>query len=402
MSPRGLLFVTVFNSILGLSVLFPVLPPLGRELGLSELQVGSLSTSYALMQFLLSPYWGRRSERVGRKPVLITGILGFAVSFFLFAAFAHLGQRGQLGHWVLFGSLLGTRLLGGAFSSATLPTAQAYIADSTGRADRTAGMALIGAAFGLGVVFGPAIGAALSTFSLLLPVYCSAGFALLNACFVAWRLPEPERRVEQAPEQPSAPVAARIWPLLLVGLAVSLASVSMEQTIAFLFQDRLGLGAKATARTVGLALVFYGLVAVFVQGFLMRRTTWPPLALLRVGVPVALAGFVALVFADSFVTLTLALAIQGFGQGMALPSVSAALSLAVDDHEQGAVAGLNSSAHALGRMLGPVAGTSLYQLRPEYPYAFSAALLVLVIALTPTRRFAAPARPNASGGSTPS
>lgn len=397
MSPRALLFVTVFNSILGLSVLFPVLPPLGRELSLSELQIGTLSTSYALMQFLLAPFWGKRSERVGRKPVLLTGILGFSVSFFLFAIVAHLGLHGTLGHWTIFAGLLGARVLGGAFSSATLPTAQAYIADSTGRADRTAGMALIGAAFGLGVVFGPAIGAALSTVSLLLPVYCSAGFALLNAAFVSLRLPEPERHVAAVSEAPTSPTFARVWPLLCVGLAVSLASVAMEQTIAFLFQDRLGLGAQATARSVGLALVFYGLVAVFVQGFLMRRVTWPPLALLRVGVPIALVGFVLLIFARDFATLTLALAIQGFGQGMAMPSVSAALSLAVGDDEQGAVAGLSSSAHALGRMLGPVAGTSLYQLRPEYPYAFSAGLLALVIVLTPIRQRGS----RAGGGAAP-
>src|SRR4051812_154816 len=171
MSPKGLLFITLFNSILGLSVLFPILAPLGRELGLSELQVGSLSASYALMQFLVSPAWGRLSERVGRKRVLMTGVLGFGVSFTCFALIADFGGRA---HWpvpVLFGALLLTRLIGGAFSSATLPTAQAYMADMTGRRDRTAGMAVIGAAFGLGVIFGPAIGAAFSLVSLLAAVY---------------------------------------------------------------------------------------------------------------------------------------------------------------------------------------------------------------------------------------
>lgn len=107
MNPRGLLFITLFNSILGLSVLFPILAPLGRWLGFTELQVGMLSTSYALMQFLMSPYWGRRSERVGRKPVLISGILGFALSFLAFGVIAELGSRGAFGHWTTFGLLLG-------------------------------------------------------------------------------------------------------------------------------------------------------------------------------------------------------------------------------------------------------------------------------------------------------
>ncbi len=395
MRPRALLFITVFNSILGLSVLFPVLPPLGRALGLSELEVGSLSTSYALMQFLLSPMWGRRSERVGRKPVLLVGILGFSASFAAFALVAHFGLRGGLSHMAIFAGLLAARLFGGAFSSATIPTAQAYIADTTERDDRTAGMALIGAAFGLGIVFGPAIGAGLATISLLAPVYFSAAFALVNAAFVWFKLPEPERHVQSSGEARSGVLTKRLWPLLLVGLSLSLSSVAMEQTVAFYYQDRLGLSAQGTARTVGLALVFYGIVAVFAQGYIVRRTGLSPTTLMRVGVPIALAGFVGLSFSHHFWELTLSLAVQGLGQGLAMPGVSAAVSLGVADNEQGAAAGLNSSSHALGRMLGPVLGTSLYQLRPEYPYWFSAGLLtVLLLCLgVATRSFAQKQRP---------
>ena len=113
MSPLALLFLTLFNSVLGLSILFPILGPLGRALGLTEVQVGLFSTGYALMQFLLSPYWGRRSER-GRKPVLLVGILGFAASFLLFGVFALLGERGLVPPGLLFFLLLLARLLGGA------------------------------------------------------------------------------------------------------------------------------------------------------------------------------------------------------------------------------------------------------------------------------------------------
>lgn len=380
MSPRGLLFITLFNAILGLSVLFPILAPLGRWLGFTELQVGALSTSYALMQFAMSPYWGRVSERIGRRPVLLRGVLGFSLTFFGFAVFAQLGRAGVFGHWTTFGLLLASRILGGAFSSATLPTAQAYIADTTERADRTAGMALIGAAFGLGVVIGPAIGAALSTISLLAPLYFSAGFALLNALFVWLKLPEPKRHVHVEEPETSGSLASRIWPILAVSLIVSLSSVAMEQTVAFYFQDRLHLSEHATARTVGVALVFYGVVAVFVQGFLVRRFKWPPRVLLLAGVPIALAGFVGLIFSHQFAALTIALAVQGLGQGLALPGVTAAVSLAVGENEQGAAAGLGHSAAGLGRVLGPLLGTSLYELQPELPFTASAGLLGLALA----------------------
>jgi len=379
MSPRGLLFITLFNSILGLSVLFPILAPLGRELGLSELQVGSLSASYALMQVLVSPAWGRLSERIGRKRVLLMGVLGFGVSFLGFALLADWGGRA---HWptpLLFGALLGARVLGGAFSSATLPTAQAYMADMTGRHDRTAGMAMIGAAFGLGVIFGPLIGAAFSVISLLAAVYFSASVAFLNFAFVWFFLPESKRLVGAEPPKATSHVARLVWPLLAVGFTLSLASVAMEQTISFYYQDRLQLSNHATPRTVGMALGVYGLVAVFTQGFLVRRYKWSPLRLMAIGMPVALLGYVLLMFAHRFGVLTLALAAQSFGQSLAMPGVTAAMSLGVSEDDQGVVAGLSSSALGFGRMLGPLAGTGLYELRAEYPYVMSSALIVVVM-----------------------
>jgi MFS family permease len=379
MSPLSLIFLALFNSILGLSVLFPILGPLGRQLGLSELQVGSLTATYALAQFLGSPYWGRRSEVMGRKPVILRGILGFALTFLAFGVLSQLGLAGRLSGTPLYLSLLAARLVGGLYSSATLPTAQAYVADVTERADRTSGMAMIGAAFGLAVVFGPAIGATLAPFGLLVPVYLSSGIAFLNAIFVALRLPEPARQARPSEPQDLWPIAAKVWPLLGLGFATTVASVSMEQTVAFYYQDRLALTPTGAARAVGFSLVVYGVVAVLVQGVFVRRAKWPPSRLLRTGVPIAAAGLVVFVFARALPVLIVAMALQGLGQALAMPGVTAALSLGVADQEQGAVAGLNSSAQALGRTLGPILGTGLYELRPEYPYAFGAGLLVVVL-----------------------
>jgi len=378
-SPKFLLFLSLFNSILGLSILFPILAPLGRQLGLTEIQVGSLSTAYSLMQFVASPLWGRHSEKVGRKPVLLTGVLGFAVGFGIFGLIAELGLAGRLSGMVLYASLLGSRVVGGMLSSATLPTAQAYIADITERKDRTAGMALVGAAFGLGVVFGPGIGAALSHWGLLVPVYVSASVALLNGLFV-WRwLPEPPKRAHLDEFAPSVAVLSQVWPVLGVGFVVTLASVSMEQTVAFLFQDVLHLTAKGSARFVGIALVGYGIAAVLAQGVFVRRVKWSPLKLILVGVPISVIGFAGLVVASRFGLLSGALALQGFGQGLVMPGISAALSLGVGDRSQGEVAGLNSASQALGRTLGPIVGTMLYGFQPRAPYQLSVLLLLLVL-----------------------
>lgn len=391
----ALLFLALFNSILGLSVLFPVLPPLGLELGLSPFEITTFSTGYAFMQLVMSRFWGRRSDAKGRVSTMLIGIGGFAISFYAFGAVAWLGLQGGLSHWPLYGALLGCRLFGGALSSATIPTAQAYAADLSGPEDRTRAMALIGAAFGSGIVFGPAIGAGLAalTDNLLAPVFFSASIAVVNGLFVLFALPEPERRAPSPPDADAPSVWSKVWPILAVGLAATLASVAMEQTVALYFQARLELGEVETAKTVGIALVGYGVVVVLTQGFLVRRVTWQPATLVRLGVPIALAGFGLFVFADDLWLLSAALWVQGLGQGLVLPGVTAALSLSVGADEQGAVAGWNGSSQGLGRTLGPVVGGAFFELRPELPYVFSAALLALVMVVVFVRPLAPTADP---------
>lgn len=364
--------------MLGLSVLFPIIGPLARELGFSEFQAGLFSTSYAVMQFLLSAYWGRRSEVVGRKPIMLMGIVGFSVGFFLFALFGWLGFKGVLSGMALYLPMLASRLIGGAFSSATLPTAQAYLADITPRAKRTQNFALLGAAFGLGVIFGPAIGAGLSGFGLLVPVLFSATLAVLNAVFVFVALPESKKLEAQSENRAALSwLDSRIWPILLLGFIVQFSSVAMEQTIAFYYQDKLSLSSAQTAKTVGIALVIFGFVAVFIQGFAVRMFKLSPRALLTLGLPMALLGYIGLVLSNNFLGLTLSLVFLGAGGAFAGPGVTAAQSLAVSDNEQGSVAGLSSAAQALGRMLGPIVGTSLYGFHPQYPYVFSGVLILI-------------------------
>lgn len=377
-----LLFLTIFNSILGLSVLFPILGPLGRDLGLSELQIGSISTSYALMQLVLSPWWGKRSEGLGRKRVLLVGVLGFAVGFGLLGVAVELGRAGVLATMPLFAAMLVARMIGGAFSSAMLPTAQAYAADLTTRENRTAGMAVIGAAFGLAIIFGPVIGGVVAHFfGLTAPIWLSTVFGLLNAVMVWLRLPEPKRdaHASHRPPAPLRDVALRAWPLLAVAAVSTGASVLMEQTVAFLVEDRLHLAHEETPIWMGGALFVYGVVAVAVQGGLVRRVSIAPTTLVRVGMPITIAGLLTLMLAPGYALIVVGMALQGLGQGLVLPGVTTAMSLAVEDTEQGAVAGLNNSAQGMGRLIGPLFGTALYQLRPEMPYATGAGLLATVL-----------------------
>lgn len=386
-SPKVVLFLTIFVAMLGLSVLFPIIAPLARQLGLSETQAGWFSSAYSLMQFVFAPIWGNRSERVGRKPVLLMGLVGFAVSFGLFGLFAELGLRGALGGGLLFGLLIASRLVGGVLSSATLPTAQAMMADLTGRENRAAAMGLIGAAFGLGVVFGPAIGAALSKLGLVVPVFFSAGLGLLTALLATVTLRE-TRQPGQATAQTRPARNLLRGPLLLV-LAISalytLASVGMEQTIGFYVADTLHLTPAQTVTTVGTMLAIFGFLAAAVQGGAIRPLSkrLSPGLLIPAGLVVMAVGMLLLPSGVTFWTITGALALVGVGSAILGPSLSAALSLGVSENQQGQVAGLNSSALALGRMTGPLIGTGLYQkVSHGAPYFFSGSLLVVLLLVT--------------------
>lgn len=395
----GLLFLTIFQSILGLSILFPILGPLGRELGLGETQIGALSTSYALMQLVMSPWWGKRSESVGRKKILLVGVLGFAAGFALLGVSVELGRAHLVSTVPLFALLVASRLIGGAFSSAMLPTAQAYAADLTTRENRASGMAVIGAAFGLAIIFGPVIGGVVAHFfGLTAPIWLSTILGLVNAALVVLRLPERARAPDAVARAPVIlrEVARRAWPLLAVAAVSTGASVLMEQTVAFLVEDRLHLAHEDTPIWMGGALFVYGVVAVAVQGGLVRRVKIAPQTLVLIGMPITIAGLVALALAHGYPVIVLGMALQGLGQGLVLPGVTTAMSLAVEDGEQGAAFGLNNSAQGTGRLVAPLVGTALYELRPEAPYAISAALLGLVllfvIASPPMRALARRAR----------
>ncbi|WP_161881655.1 MFS transporter [Deinococcus alpinitundrae] len=386
-----ILFLTIFVAMLGLSVLFPIFGPLSRQLGLSESQTGWFSTAYSLMQFVFSPIWGARSERIGRKPVLVMGLIGFSLSFGLFAIVADLGLRGVLSSTLLFGLLVGARFLGGILSSATLPTAQAMMADLTDRGNRAAAMGLIGAAFGLGVIFGPGLGGVLANFGLTVPVYFSAGLGLVTALLARLTLRETREPGTSAPAAGNRFALARgpIVVFLVISALFTLASVGMEQTISFYVQDNLHLTVAQTPQVVGGMLALFGLISAAVQGGAIRPLSkkLSPTMLIPAGLIVMGAGMFALSAASVFWTMAGSLALIGIGSAILGPSLSAALSLSVNEHQQGQVAGLNSSALALGRMTGPLIGTGLYQSVSHHaPYIFSGGVLVALLAVVALAR----------------
>src|SRR5690606_38535271 len=230
-----ILFAVMFFVYVGFGIISPVIPFYAENLGASPTELGLLMAVYSLMQFLFAPMWGRISDRVGRKPVIMIGIFGLAVSFFLMALSTAL--------WMLFAA----RIVGGFLSAATMPTVMAYAADITSEEDRGKGMGVIGASIGLGFIFGPAIGGIFSKTDLQMPFYIAGFSSFLTFLLVLFILKESlskEARHPSGRKRPSllkainGPEAV----LFFISLFITLSLSGLEATFAYFAAEKAGLG----------------------------------------------------------------------------------------------------------------------------------------------------------------
>ena len=373
---RTLLFSLVSVGM-GFTVLFPILAPLGREMGLSEIQITTIIGSSGLVVFLTSPIWGRRSDAWGRKRVLLCGLFGFSAGTFLFNSVLYLGLAGILTGSLLFIALVIARVTHASVMSASMPAANAYMADITDAASRTRGMAAAGAANNIGTILGPAV-AGLAVISLLTPLWVMAAIAFLNGLFV-WRfLEEPPKHQTPVVRDRLKYSDPRILPFIIIGIAMFTGMGLVQQTMGFRFQDALGLSAAETAQNFGFAMMLSGASSLFSQAVIVQRFNLAPFTLLRFAIPLLIVAFTMMALLETQLWLTIAMMVQGLGMGLASPGFTAGASLAVSPEEQGAVAGVAGSCGPLGFTLGPFIGGALYTLSPTAPYCFAAGLFLIL------------------------
>jgi predicted MFS family arabinose efflux permease len=369
-SALAILFVIVFVDLLGFGMVIPVMPLYAERLGASDASVGWLSTVYSLMQIVFSPIWGRLSDRIGRRPVLLASIAATAAAFAMYGASTS------------FAGLLAARAFAGA-ATANIAIARAFVADVTPPEGRARGMGIIGAAFGLGFVLGPALGGILSTHSLSLPPYVAAALAAANGVAAFFILPEPEERAvrEEARRSRFAaffsemrrPGIRRLtW---IYGLTV-LAFSAMEATYALLVTKRYGFDPVHT----NYLFAYIGVLVVIVQGGLIGRLTrsFGEKKLLVAGLVLQAIALAALPFVVGKAGVVLATAPLAVGSGLSQPSLSSLLSRLARADDQGGTLGIGESAAALGRVVGPVSGTWTFAyVSVAFPYVAGAGFMAV-------------------------
>lgn len=370
--------MTVFIDLLGFGIVIPLLPLYAEKYHPSPLAFGLLMSSYSAMQFLFAPILGRLSDRFGRRPVILFSLAGTVIGYLLFA-FAH-------SLTLLFAS----RLLDGA-TGGNIGTAQAIIADTTSREDRARGMGLVGMAFALGFIFGPAIGGFTVAIDQTAPGLAAASLSFAALVWAFLKLPE--TRPEGGPGKRflvfSFATLARafrrpeIGALMLLSLVTTTAFAMFESTFAQFVSLRLSAGPS----TVAWFFVFVGVCSAIVQGVLVRRLVkrFGEGRLVALGGALLIAGFLGLKLADSVPIFLLMIATIALGIGITTPTLSSLVSKRSAASEQGEILGAYQSMGSLGRVVGPFGSENLYfRLGPDWPHVAAAALEAGVLALSAT------------------
>ncbi len=377
----NMLFFCLLCLGMGQSLFFAVLPPVARTLGLSEMETGIIFSLSATLWIFCSPFWGRQSDKWGRKPVIAIGMMGFTASTLLVALVLMAAWTGLLTPFLLLPLLILARALFGAFGCGAMPAAQAYMADRTLRRDRTPALASLTAAFSLGNIIGPGFAAILVAFGFLTPFLAISSAALLGVGALAIALPE-RSRPRGARRQSEKPIRLREMGsaflfLMLMGLILSFAQSVLVQLSAFHFMDRLALRAEDATQMVGIALMVMAMTALFAQLALIQKFALSVRSLLYGGSGAMILGFLGLAAAPDYASLVCALAFAGLGFGLLRPALMAAASLLAKAGRQGAAAGFLSGTAAFGHAINPFTGTLLYQKIPAAPFLLCAGLMAL-------------------------
>ena len=364
-----------------------VLPPLSRELGLPDWMAAAIFALSAFFWSATSPFWGKQSNRMGRRPVAALGLAGYSVSMLLLYLSGLAARTGLITNiFLIFACLAISRSFFGLFGSGTNPAAQAYVADRTSQAKRRDEIAFISSGFSVGTVVGPAFAAALvATAGLLSPLLLTSIIAAVMSALIWFRLPEKRDPITDATHLDIETSARGLWhsknvmPFLVFAVCLSLATGILTQVFAFAVMDKLNVSGREAAQYTGPAFTVGAMAVLLAQLVLIPRMNLRNKTLMWGGCIPLLAGALLMVVAQDFATLIIVQFLLGLGQGFARPGFSSGASLAVSPQLQGNVAGLVISANGAGYVITPFFGLFLYQyVGPSIPFLIAAGLLVFM------------------------
>ncbi|HSQ26193.1 MAG TPA: MFS transporter [Anaerolineales bacterium] len=367
-----ILFFTLIVIMMGFGMVIPILPFYITSFGASGSAMGALMAAYAVMQFIFAPIWGDLSDQFGRKPILMIGVLGNVIAQLLFGLSTSM--------WMLFAS----RILAGLLSSATLPTAMAYISDSTSQKNRSGGMGILGAAMGIGMVIGPGIAGWLANISLSTPFFLASALSAIALVLVWAILPESlpaEKRVTSS-KKIRGPQLDQMWKslnspigfLFFIAFLLSFGLTNFESIFGLYALIRFEYGPSQ----VGILLTLIGLISAITQGMLTGPMTkrWGEVKVIKISLLASAIGFPLMLLATSYITILLTIGFFVLANSLLRPAVASLISKRATTG-QGIAMGLNNSFMSLGRSIGPLVAGFFLDFNLNLPYITGGIIFLL-------------------------
>ena len=369
----------LFTVGLGQSFVFVLVPPLARDLGLSEIQTSSIFAISALAWATTSAFWGRTSDKYGRRNIAILGLVGYSISLIALITPLFLAQKNLLNVTLLFPALVLGRLINGLVGSATRPASFAYIADVTSKDNRTVKFARLESSFLLGTVAGPLLGGFLFLISNETPFYVFSGLAFIAAIGIYRKLDSVTKKKNTVKKLNKINwYSSTIWPFLAFAAVLSLCQASLLQSIGFYITDLYSnFDNLPTLISMTFALLSISTIVsqyIFTDAFPMNNFN-----LLLFGTLLLIFSYFTMAFYQTISVYYLSIIVLGFGFGMTRPALASSLSLAQSPENQGSAAGYLGSVIPIGHMTTPFIAMPIYSINPAYLYYFSSVLCLSLI-----------------------
>ena len=369
----------LFTVGLGQSFVFVLVPPLARDLGLSEIQTSSIFAISALAWATTSAFWGRTSDKYGRRNIAILGLVGYSISLIALITPLFLAQKNLLNVTLLFPALVLGRLINGLVGSATRPASFAYIADITSKDNRTVKFARLESSFLLGTVAGPLVGGFLFLISNETPFYVFSGLAFIAAIGIYRKLDSVTKKKNTVKKLNKINwYSSTIWPFLAFAAVLSLCQASLLQSIGFYITDLFSdFDNLPTLISMTFALLSISTIVsqyIFTDAFPMNNFN-----LLLFGTLLLIFSYFIMAFYQTISVYYLSIIVLGFGFGMTRPALASSLSLAQSPENQGSAAGYLGSVIPIGHMTTPFIAMPIYSINPAYLYYFSSVLCITLI-----------------------
>ena len=384
----SLMLIILFVSM-GQSVYWQTMPIIGREFNFTEIEINTLVSISAAMFIVFTPFWGRLSDKIGRKSVLLIGLTGYVLSNLIFLYSASLGLVGAVTGFSLLMILLISRIINSAIGAASRPASGAYVADVTSEEERSSGMGKFGAANNIGTILGPVLvgslvglnifDAQIPQFGLLTPLIVMSLIMTLAAIFVFIYLPN--NKTVLSSEEPRSKIVldTRLKYLISIGIIIFTAFALVQSITAFYIQDRFNYDLDSTAQTTAILLGTMAFMAIVSQLTIVQRYKGSALNLIKFSIPLFIASCLMIIFSPNFLSLFFGMATMGLGMGLASPGYTSAASLNANSDNQGAAVGLAMVAPGIGFAVGPFLSGILYSTSMNLPFIFILPLYFLLI-----------------------